>query len=186
MYARLSDCTLVYVREIRPDDKDRLSQALTQLSQESVVKRFLGPKPSLSAAELRYLTEVDGYDHRALVAVPADDEEQRIVAVARYVRLKDDPQAAEMAIVVCDELHGKGLGSLLARLITDAARERDVHRVTASVQSQNRAAIRLMRQIDDRLSSERVGSSVTELVAELLPVPAPEDAPASAPITSAA
>jgi RimJ/RimL family protein N-acetyltransferase len=186
MYARLSDCTLVYVREIRPDDKERLAQALAELSQASVVSRFLGAKPSFSAAELRYLTEVDGYDHRALVAVPADAEEERIVAVARYVRLKDDPQAAEMAIVVGDHLQGKGLGSLLARLITDAARERDVHRITASVQSQNRAAIKLMRQIDDRLASQRVGSSVTELVAELVPAPAPDDAPASAPVRSAA
>ena len=35
---------------------------------ESVQRRFLTPKRSFSRAELRYLTEVDGRDHVALVA----------------------------------------------------------------------------------------------------------------------
>jgi acetyltransferase len=173
VYASLSDNTIVYVREIRPADKDMLAAGLSSLSDDSRHKRFLGPKPSLSASELRYLTEVDGHDHRALVAVAAGEEE-RIVAVARYVRLDDDPQAAEAAIVVCDELQGKGLGSLLARLISDAAREHGVLRLTASIASDNRPALSLMRQIDARLTGAPVGSSVTELVARLPEAPPDE------------
>ena len=65
-YARLSDNTLVYLREIRADDKQRLIEGMRGLSEESVQRRFLGPKPTLSAKELRYLTEVDGVNHIAL------------------------------------------------------------------------------------------------------------------------
>jgi RimJ/RimL family protein N-acetyltransferase len=173
MYASLSDNTLIFTREIRPSDKERLLYGLQHLSEESVHKRFLGPKPSLSAAELRYLTEVDGDDHYAIVAVPAGEEE-RIVAVARYVRLEPGGEDAEAAITVCDELQGKGLGSLLARLISDAARERGVKRITASIASDNKAALRLMAHIDQRLTGTRVGSSVTELVAQL-PMSSGED-----------
>ena len=68
-YARLSDNTLVYLREIRADDKQRLIEGMRGLSEESVQRRFLGPKPTLSAKELRYLTEVDGVNHIALVAI---------------------------------------------------------------------------------------------------------------------
>jgi RimJ/RimL family protein N-acetyltransferase len=165
MYARLEDNTLLYLREIRPDDKERLLDSMKSLSEQSRQRRFLGPKPTLSPRELRYLTEVDGLDHYALVAVPVDDEE-RIMAVARFVRLADDATAAEAAITVCDDLQGKGLGSLLARRLTDAARERGIERLTASVSSENRPALKLMRRIDERLSG-RVASSVTELVAQL-------------------
>ena len=35
---------------------------------ETIHRRFLGAKPRFSARELRYLTEVDGVDHIALVA----------------------------------------------------------------------------------------------------------------------
>jgi GNAT superfamily N-acetyltransferase len=185
MYASLTDNSIVLIRKIRPDDKDRIAQGLDGLSAESVHKRFLGPKPSLSAAELRYLTEVDGHDHQALVAVPAREEE-RIVAVARYVRLEDDPEAAEAAIVVCDELQGKGLGSLLARLISDEARTHGVLRLTASIASDNRPALALMRQIDARLRGAPVGSSVTELVAQLPEAPADDAEDAGEPVSSAA
>jgi acetyltransferase len=173
MYASLSDNSIVFIREIRPSDKGMLERGHAALSDESRQKRFHGPKPSLSAAELRYLTEVDGHDHRALVALPAGDDET-IVAVARYIRLKDDPRAAEAAIAVCDGLQGKGLGSLLARRITDDARDHGIERITASIASDNRPALALMHQIDKRLAGERVGSSVTELVAQL-PMAPPDE-----------
>lgn len=186
MYARLADNTLVFLREIRPNDKEQIAAGMRGLSQESVQRRFLGPKPYLSASELRYLTEVDGHDHYAIVAVSEDD---RIVAVARFVRL-EDPQTAEAAITVCDDLHGRGLGSLLARRLSDAARERGVERLTATISSQNRPALKLMAKIDERLTGAPVGSSVSELVARL-PVAAADEldaepAAADAPATAAA
>lgn len=171
MYARLSDNTILFTREIRSDDKERLAEAMANLSEESVRRRFLGPKPTLSTSELRYLTEVDGHDHYAIVATPAREEEQ-ISAVGRFVRLADDPRAAEIAIVVCDNLQGKGLGSLLARRLADAARDRGIERLTASIASENRPALRLMARIDDRLTGQPIGSSVTDLVAQL-PLPEP-------------
>jgi L-amino acid N-acyltransferase YncA len=183
MYARLSDNTLVFLREIRPNDKEELAAGMAGLSEESIQKRFLGPKPYLSAAELRYLTEVDGYDHYAIVAV---DENERIRAVARFVRWSDDPRAAEAAITVCDDLHGRGLGSLLARRLSDAARDRNVERLTATIASQNRPALKLMAKIDERLSGAPVGSSVSELVAQLPMAPAEELDEAEASASSAA
>src|ERR671910_3135836 len=103
MLVELSDGTQVYVRPIQPSDKAMLAAGLTRLSEQSIQRRFLGPKPRFTKGELRYLTEVDGVDHHALVAVvPAWDGV--IVAVARSVRLVGDPEAAEAAIVVCDDL----------------------------------------------------------------------------------
>jgi acetyltransferase len=184
MYATLSDNTLVFTRPIRPSDKQALLDGLQQMSAASVHKRFLGPKPTLSSAELRYLTEVDGDDHYAIVAV-LDGEEEQIVAVARYVRLEPGGPDAEAAITVCDDQQGKGLGSLLARLISDAARERGVKRITASIASDNRPALKLMAHIDRRLTGTRVGSSVTELVAQL-PMPTDEDELVDEPAGSSA
>ena len=177
MYARLSDNTLLLVREISPNDKQRLAEGMRGLSEESIQRRFLGPKPYLSARELRYLTEVDGHNHYAIVAV---DEDDRIRAVARFVRV-DDPTSAEAAITVCDDLHGLGLGSLLARRLSDAARERGIERLTATIASENRPALRLMAKIGERLSGAPVGSSVSELVAQLPVAEADElDEPVSA------
>ena len=104
-------------RPIRPDDKPALSAFFERLSLESRRRRFLGPKPRLTARELAFLTEVDQCSHVALVAVDAEDA---IVAVARYAPWLDRPGHAELAIAVVDEWHGRGLGSALTRALLDA------------------------------------------------------------------
>src|SRR5215217_931804 len=125
MDVKLPDGTDLLIRPIRPADKALLSAGLTRLSEVSVQRRFLGPKPTFTNAELRYLTEVDGLDHYAIVAVtPSWDGD--IVAVGRWVRLASDPLSAEAAIVVCDALQGQGLGKIFALRLADTARERGI------------------------------------------------------------
>ena len=68
MIERLPDGAPVLIRPIRADDKRMLSDGLRRLSADKRQRRFLTPKHSFSRAELRYLTEVDGRDHVALVA----------------------------------------------------------------------------------------------------------------------
>jgi RimJ/RimL family protein N-acetyltransferase len=161
----LSDGSRFEVRPIRPDDKPRLADGLSRLSPESVRRRFLTPKPRFSSMELRYLTEVDGYNHVALVAAPAEQPD-RIAAVARFVRLADDPAVAEFAIVVADSYQGRGLGRELAMRLTERARELGVRRFTATTQADNVAAQKLIEAIAGHLEYVRQGA-VTEVVAEL-------------------
>jgi GNAT superfamily N-acetyltransferase len=166
MNVELSDGTAVFIRPIQPSDKAMLAAGLTRLSEESIQKRFLGPKPKFTRGELRYLTEVDGSDHHALVAVvPAWDGV--IVAVARSVRLPGDPAAAEASIVVSDDLQGKGLGKVLARMLADHARSHGIRRIHATMLSQNPPALALMRVIAERLSDGGHDHGVHQVVAEL-------------------
>ncbi len=155
---RLDNGTHVVIRPIRPDDKERLATALGRLSDETVRKRFLSPKPRLSGTELRYLTEIDYVDHWAEVAVLADDPES-IIGVARWIRDPRDPHAAEAAIVIGDDFQGQGVGRRLGVAIADAARQRDVHRFTATMLSDNLAAQRLFAAISERLDVAHDGST---------------------------
>lgn len=162
----LGDGTVLLVRHIEPDDKARLAAGLRRLSEETIRKRFLAAKPRFSSSELRYLTEVDGYAHIALVAVLADDPDT-LVAVARCVRLPESPDTAEMAIVVADELQGKGLGRQMAQLLADEARSVGVRRFAATMLGENVAAHRIMRTITQRLEGGWAGGGVRELVGNL-------------------
>ena len=156
----------VLLRPIEPGDKERLVNGLRQLSEETIRKRFLAAKPRFSRAELRYLTEVDGVNHIALVAVLEDDPEQ-LVAVARCVRLPDRSGTAEMAIVVGDPWHGQGLGRELARRLADAALAVGIRRFAATMLGDNEAARRLMRTFARRLEEGRISAGVREVVVEL-------------------
>ena len=144
-----------------------LETGLRHLSEESVQRRFLAPKSSFSRAELRYLTEVDGRDHVALVAEYPGDPVRRLIAVARFVRLQDDPEAAEVAIVVADDWQRRGLGSLLAERLADEARRSDVRRFTATMASDNEPAHRLMAKLTAHLELRHTGGGVSDVVMEL-------------------
>jgi GNAT superfamily N-acetyltransferase len=152
----------VHIRPIRASDAVQLAAAHARLSPETVRRRYLSAKPRLSPRELRYLTEVDGVDHVALVALDGPD----IVAVGRFVRSKEDPAAAEAAVVVADALQGQGLGGRLGLALADAARERGISRFTATMLRDNAAAHAIFARISERLTSTREGG-VEELVAEL-------------------
>ena len=165
MDLRLKNGTDVELRPIRPDDKARLVAGLARLSPRSARMRFLAPKTRLTAAELRYLTEVDFVDHYALVAVRADDP-QCLAGVGRWVRDLDRHDAAEIAIVVADELQGQGLGLALGEALGDAARARGIARFTGVTLAENTAAQRLFARMSSNVLLRLEGSTY-ELTAEL-------------------
>lgn len=144
-----------------------LEDGLRHLSDESVQRRFLTLKRSFSRAELRYLTEVDGRDHVALVAESPGDETRRLIAVARFVRLAEDLTAAEAAIVVADDWQRRGVGSVLAARLAEEARRSGIRRFTATMASDNVPAQKLMRRLTTHLERQHVGHGLSELVLDL-------------------
>lgn len=166
MKRTLRDGSPVIVRPIVATDKQALAAGLELLSPETVRRRFLGPKRHFTSAELRYLTEVDGHDHVALVATSVDDP-ANIVAVGRWVRLPGEPETAEFAIVVGDELQGKGLGSLLADELAATAKTRGVTRFTASTLADNAAIVAVMERLSDHLERRHRGLGVSDVAFDL-------------------
>src|SRR3954453_13494014 len=148
-----------WMRPIAPVDKDRLQAGVPALSPESAYARFLTGKSSLTAAELRYLTEVDGVDHIALVVLHGTE----LVAVGRIVRDQTRPHPAELAVLVCDEWQRRGIGRTLARELTLRS---GVDRVAGTMLAANRAALALMRGIGP-FESSVISSGVREVVARV-------------------
>lgn len=118
----LRDGTRVLLRQIRPSDRDRLSEGLRRLSPDSRYLRFHAEIDELSDEQLDYLTRVDHRDHEALVALDLDRPDRPGVGVARYIRDPHEPEVAEAAITVADEYHGRGAGTLLLGALAARAR----------------------------------------------------------------
>src|SRR5262249_51983006 len=106
----LADGLHVTLRHIRPSDAPELRAGFHRLSPESRYRGFFSGVTELSDEMLRYLTEVDGVDHVAIVAVGVspDLKHEAGYGVARFVRRKDEAHVAEAAITVLDEMQHKG------------------------------------------------------------------------------
>ncbi len=118
---QLPDESRVLLRPIKSGDSALLLEGFKHLSADSRMKRFFTPRNSLSESQVRYLTDVDQTNHVAWVAV--NPEETEGYGVGRFIRLAEEPNAAEYAITVIDEFHNQGLGTLLFTLIYLLARE---------------------------------------------------------------
>ena len=166
MRLTLPDGTNVLVRPIAAEDKPLLAAGIRRLSPETAFRRFLSPKVSFTAAELRYLTEVDGHDHIALVAVQAENP-RNLIAVDRCVRTAPG-DTAELAIVVGDPWQGLGLGGILTRELTRRARREGIRRMSGSMLAYNRPAFRLMRKsFETPFEQDHLDGPVREIVARL-------------------
>jgi RimJ/RimL family protein N-acetyltransferase len=147
----VSDCPHrdrpIVIRPIDGTDGERLRDSHERLSPESRYRRFLAVKPHLTSADVRYLVDIDGRDHVALVATLPEGDDQPIVAVARFIRIPGEPEVAEVAIVVNDALQGRGVGTeLLARLAEEAV-ARGVSRFRATMLADNVAVHRLFESL---------------------------------------
>jgi ribosomal protein S18 acetylase RimI-like enzyme len=107
----------------------------------------------LSDSLLDYLSDVDGSRHVAFIVTQQDGENERIVAEGRYVALKEQPDAADIALIVADDMQRRGIATLLIRELTQIARSHGVTHFRADVLADNRAMISLFRKIYRPLST---------------------------------
>lgn len=137
----LSDGSVVGLRPIRPDDRERLRRFHGRQSRESIYFRYFRFRPELSENELVHFTNVDYRDRVAFVAL-RDDE---IVAVARYEKWPET-DTAEVAFFVDDAHNGKGLATIMLEYLAATARHWGLSGFTASVLPENARMLAVFRR----------------------------------------
>lgn len=156
---------MLQIRPIQPDDRERLALGLSRLSAETIRRRFLAAKPRFTQRELDYLVRVDGRNHIALVALDGDN----LIAVARAVRLPDQPDTAEFAIVIADPYQGKGLGTELAEQLAQLAKAQAITKFAGTMLPDNVAALALMAHIARAFEDDHLEHGLREVVVTLTP-----------------
>ena len=150
----LRDGTPVLLRQVQPSDRRRFSEGLKLMSMESRYLRFFSPLLELSEKQLKFLTEVDQSTHVAWGALNPAAPEFPGFGVARYVRLAEDPTVAEVAVAVIDDMHRRGLGSLLLGLLYVLAGEHGVRTFLGTISPANDFLVRWARSLGAKVHYE--------------------------------
>src|SRR2546423_4408075 len=119
-----------HIRPLEPGEPELLDQVFAGLSEQSRYQRFHGPKPRLSSTDRAYLAAVDDRDHLAVVAL---DSRGAPLGLARCVRLRSDPAAADLAAEVVDHWQRQGVGSALVGRLARRAAAVGIERLSATV-----------------------------------------------------
>ena len=141
--AELADGRTITVRPIQPWEAHLVDEVFERMSEQSRYARFLSPVPKLTAAMRKALAAVDHDRHGAWVA----EVDGTAVGIGRWVRYAGDPERAELAFEIADEFQGRGVGTVLLRVLVAAAQRADVARLECTVAPGNERAIALSRKL---------------------------------------
>ncbi len=157
----LSDDTPVRIRHVRPEDKDLIRKGLQEFSSQSIYHRFFTPVIEFSEEHLRYLTEVDHHNHCAIGMLDLSGDEPHGIGLARYIRLRDEPDVAEAAVSVIDAYQGRGAGSLLLAALSHLGAANGLRAFRGYLIEDNRQFIRYLVALG--ALSQQASGSVVEL-----------------------
>jgi len=134
----------VEIRAQRPDDREALLAAVGHVTEQSLYRRFFGPKHGFSDREIEFFTHPDFVNHVALLAVAQEDGRPAIVGCGRYIVVR--PGQAEVAFTVVDAYQGKGIGAALMKHLVVLARAADLSELVAEVLAENAPMLKVFER----------------------------------------
>jgi nicotinate phosphoribosyltransferase len=163
----LRDGTRIRIRPIVTADKGAIVRGFERLSTESRVRRFFNPPASLSESMLHYLTTIDYTNHMALGAWDVGAPDHPGVAIARYIRLIDEPECAEAAVTVIDEYQHRGIATVLLEALALIAVQNGINRFCGYVQWENDEVLRLVRGLGGTVRHSSTGVARLDVPLEI-------------------
>ena len=132
VYALLADGSTVEIRSADPEDAEEVRAMHVAMSPDNLYLRFFSMSPYSADTEAARVCRPPGPDHAVLLAWLGG----RLVGVASY-ELVETSGIAEVAFAVPDDLHGKGIATLLLEHLVSIARDRGVRAFTAETLAEN-------------------------------------------------
>ncbi|HEY6897130.1 MAG TPA: GNAT family N-acetyltransferase [Rhodocyclaceae bacterium] len=139
-----SNCT---IRPIRPEDATLLQEFVRGLSAKTKYYRFFGTVGELPQNQLARYTQIDYGREQTLIATTWRDGRTQMLGEANYAT-ESDGRSCEFAIVVADDMAGKGIGGKLMRCLMAAARLQGLAEIHGEVMADNDAMLALMEALD--------------------------------------
>jgi acyl-CoA synthetase (NDP forming)/GNAT superfamily N-acetyltransferase len=130
-YALLTDGTTIEIRPARPDDFEAVRDMHAQMSPENLYMRFFGVSRVAAEQEARRVCREPAPDRAALLAVL----DGRVIGCISYQ--VTGGESAEVGMAVADDMHNRGIGTLLLEHLISLARRQGVRAFVAETLAEN-------------------------------------------------
>jgi GNAT superfamily N-acetyltransferase len=124
------------VRPIKPSDESMIQDLFYNLSEGSVYFRYFAPKKSMPHENLQRYVNVSEDEGVSVVVVTGPRENEAIIAESRYM-FGSDKEFADVAFMVDEKFHGRGIATFLLKHMIDIAKERGIKGFKADVLDSN-------------------------------------------------
>jgi acyl-CoA synthetase (NDP forming) len=138
VYALLADGATVEIRPATPGDRSLVRAMHEAMSPDDAYLRFFNLGTLSAEREAERVCRTPGSDHQALLALRGSD----LVGVGTF-EISPEGEAAEIALAVADDMHGRGVGTLMLEHLVSDACGRGVHTFTGPVLAENREMLKV-------------------------------------------
>ncbi len=136
----------ITIRPAKPADERRIQEHYYTLEKSDIVSRFFHEKTSFSRKDLESVAQIDYIHDLTLIGLVGETGFEQVVAVGEYL-LARDTNMAEVAFSTSKEFQGKGLGKILMRKLSEAARDNGISGFLAYTAPHNRAMVNLFKTL---------------------------------------
>nr|MBC8360960.1 GNAT family N-acetyltransferase [Candidatus Desulfatibia profunda] len=140
------DGDLITVRPAKPVDDRRIQEHFYNLDKNDIYSRFFQARTRFVRDDMERMFQIDYIKDLTLLAVVGEFGFGKVVAVAEYL-LDPAKNMAEVAFSVAKDWQGKGLGKILMKKLSEAARENGIAGLTAYTLPGNQGMIRLFKTL---------------------------------------
>lgn len=146
------------VRALRPDDRERVARAVRGLERQSIYYRLFSYRNELTEAGLDRIMRFDPEREVVLLVTIGQGDGETVVGSGRYVATS--PGTAEVAFVVEEDYHGRGIASRLLRHLAIVARANGIATFEADVLADNKAMQHVFARSGWPTQTRREGDAV--------------------------
>jgi acetyltransferase len=163
MFYISKDSLRLTIRPIRPEDEPLMVEFHRALSESTVYMRYfhmLSLGQRVSHKRLTRICFIDYDREMALVAVRQDPStgKESIIGVGRLTKIQGVNEA-DVALVVADSFHRRGIGTELLRRLVDVGRDERLDRITADILGENYAMRRVCEKLNFSLTRSPDGTA---------------------------
>jgi RimJ/RimL family protein N-acetyltransferase len=150
------------IRDLRPDDRQRIAIAVRQLDRESIYTRLFSYRTELTEAGLDRIMHVDPEREVVLVVTIGEGTDETVIGAGRYVVSDPDrgERTAEVAFMVEEDYHGLGIAGRVLRHLAEIARERGIASFEADVLAGNGSMLAVFERSGLPAQKRREGGTV--------------------------
>lgn len=152
----------IYFRPLLPSDEFESRHFYYSLQEDSIYYRFFNKRKVFSRKMLQQQwAEVDYRRNMTLIGLMQIGKRKQIVAIGSYADAGGD--AAEVAFLVKETLHGMGIGTFLLKALETIARENNYQKFIATVLAENRKMLTVFQKHYATAKFIRTGSGEVEV-----------------------
>jgi GNAT superfamily N-acetyltransferase len=142
--ATLRNGTVVTLRSLRADDRQRVADAVHGLDPQTIYTRLFSHRKELTEAGLDRIMRVDDEREVVIVATTRSGAGEAVIGGGRYIVTGEG--RAEIAFTVEEDYQGQGVAGRLFATLVEVARQRGVSVFEADVLAENPSMLRVFER----------------------------------------